>query len=68
MTDHSKDPSGNSQEATEPLQRKPYVKPALHNHGTVSDLTKSEYGGLDRLIYGSLFAMSSPGVPGTPSR
>ena len=68
MTIHSEESSANLPEELTEGKRKPYVKPVLSQHGNVSDLTKSEYGGLDRLIYGSLFAMSSPGMPGSPNR
>lgn len=68
MSNPAKDPLTGPSEATGRQTKKSYVKPELSQHGTVSDLTKSEYGGLDRLIYGSLFAMSSPGIPGAPNR
>jgi hypothetical protein len=34
----------------------------------LKELTRSEYGGLDKMLYGSLFAMASPVLPAAPSR
>lgn len=48
--------------------RRPYTKPRLVSHGSIEKLTKSEYGGLDKALYGSLFAISSPGFPNAPTR
>ncbi|NNE69611.1 MAG: lasso RiPP family leader peptide-containing protein [Rhodothermales bacterium] len=51
-----------------PEEKELYKPPVLKRHGDVVELTKSEYGGLDRMIFGSLFAISSPGLPPGPSR
>jgi hypothetical protein len=48
--------------------KRPYAPPTLRVHGDLKELTKAEYGGLDTLLYGSIFAMSSPGLPGAPNR
>ncbi|MBO6576047.1 MAG: hypothetical protein JJ896_09635 [Rhodothermales bacterium] len=48
--------------------RQPYSRPELKCEGTLEELTQAEYGGLDRAVFGTLFAIASPGLPGAPSR
>ena len=48
--------------------KKEYATPTLDRHGTVEALTQEEYGGLDRITSGYLFAMSTPGMPETPNQ
>lgn len=49
--------------------KRPYTKPRLVGHGSIEKLTKSEYGGLDKALFGSLFAIASPpAFPGAPTR
>ena len=58
-------PSASPQEA---LQRKPYEVPTLKTLGDVVSLTQAEYGGLDKALYGYLFAQTSPTLPDAPMR
>ncbi|MBO6575165.1 MAG: hypothetical protein JJ896_07115 [Rhodothermales bacterium] len=61
VLDVSRQPAGSA-------RRKAYKTPVLTDHGNLDQLTKAEYGGLDQLLFGSLFAMASPGLPSAPSR
>lgn len=53
---------------TDTLKKRQYTRPQLIRHGGLEELTKTEYGGLDKLLFGTLFAMASPGLPNAPSR
>jgi len=48
--------------------KRPYCAPVLKRHGNVQELTQAEYGDLDRVVYGHLFAMGTPGMPDPPTR
>ena len=48
--------------------RKPYESPTLTILGDVVSLTQAEYGGLDKKLYGYLFAQTSPSMPDPPTR
>ena len=52
----------------EESKRKPYEAPTLKLLGDVVSLTQAEYGGLDRKLYGYLFAQASPTLPDAPTR
>ena len=65
------DPSypNNDTAASDGAEQKPYLVPKLKTLGDVVNLTQAEYGGLDKNVYGYLFAMASPPtLPGPPSR
>lgn len=64
MTDSTEPPASGS----EKLERKPYEAPTLKSLGDVVSLTQAEYGGLDKAVYGYLFAQSSPTLPDAPVR
>ena len=54
--------------ASEAADREPYEAPKLMVLGDVVSLTKAEYGGLDKKLYGYLFAQASPNLPDAPTR
>lgn len=50
-------------------ERKPYQPPVLKTLGDVVSLTQAAYGGLNKNLYGYLFAQDSPpAVPDAPGR
>ncbi len=49
-------------------ERKAYQPPVLKTLGDVVSLTQAEYGGLDKKLYGYLFAQASPSMPDAPTR
>ena len=53
---------------SEEAERKPYEAPKLTVLGDVVILTQAEYGGLDKKLYGYLFAQASPSMPDPPTR
>ena len=58
-------------EAVAATDRLPYSPPELQRHGDVESLTRAEYGDLDAITHGLLFAMASPGfapLPDAPIR
>lgn len=49
-------------------ERKAYAPPVLHILGDALTLTQVAYGGLNKRLFGFLFAQSSPLLPGAPTR
>lgn len=47
-------------EFADTAERIPYSPPELRRHGDVETLTHAEYGDLDAVTHGVLFAMTSP--------
>lgn len=55
-------------ETNNAAKKLPYKAPKLKREGTVEDLTQAEYGGLNKVLLGSIFSIASPSLPGAPSR
>ena len=59
---------GSNTEPRPSVRKNKYAKPYLRDHGDLVEITKSEYGLLEKALVGSIFAMSSPALPGNPTR